>query len=100
MVVLLLLTSPPRTLRAVGGGSAAGPSHSRHLPLCSNSVAIGWKTDITRTRRICRSWPRTDVSRCPPFGRLSERKRIYRGHRVSVAIVDNGQSSVGGQARR
>jgi hypothetical protein len=31
MVVLLLLTSPPRTLRAVGGGSAAGPSHSRHF---------------------------------------------------------------------
>jgi len=29
--VLLLLTSPPRTLRAVGGGSAAGPSHSRHF---------------------------------------------------------------------
>src|SRR5690349_25063416 len=31
MVVLLLLTSPPRTLRAVGGGSTAGPSHSRHF---------------------------------------------------------------------
>jgi len=30
-VLLLLLTSPPRTLRAVGGGSAAGPSHSRHF---------------------------------------------------------------------
>ena len=27
--MLLLLTSPPSTLRAVGGGSAAGPSHSR-----------------------------------------------------------------------
>jgi hypothetical protein len=26
-----LLTSPPRTLRAVEGGSAAGPSHSRHF---------------------------------------------------------------------
>lgn len=25
MVALLLLTSPPRALRAVGGGSAAGP---------------------------------------------------------------------------
>ena len=31
MATLLLLTSPPRTLRAVGGGSAAGPSHSRHF---------------------------------------------------------------------
>ena len=31
MAVLLLLTSPPRTLRAVGGGSAAGSSHSRHV---------------------------------------------------------------------
>ena len=29
--MLLLLTSSPRTLRAVGGGSAAGPSHSRHF---------------------------------------------------------------------
>src|SRR5215831_13931952 len=28
-VLLLLLTSPPSTLRVVGGGSAAGPSHSR-----------------------------------------------------------------------
>src|SRR6266478_1423581 len=27
--VLLLLISPPSTLRVVGGGSAAGPSHSR-----------------------------------------------------------------------
>jgi len=31
--VLLLLTSPPRTLSAIGGGSAAGPSHSRHSSL-------------------------------------------------------------------
>src|SRR3979411_2518627 len=30
MIVLLLLTSPPRTLRVVRGGSAAGPFHSRH----------------------------------------------------------------------
>src|SRR5262245_15516959 len=29
MGVLLLLTSPPSTLRVVGSGSAAGPSHSR-----------------------------------------------------------------------
>jgi hypothetical protein len=30
MVVLLLL-KPPRTLRALGGRSAAGSSHSRHF---------------------------------------------------------------------
>ena len=24
---------PPRTLRAIGGGSAAGPSHSRPIPI-------------------------------------------------------------------
>ena len=29
MTALLLLTSPRRTLSAIGGGSAAGPSHSR-----------------------------------------------------------------------
>src|SRR3979411_2815960 len=32
MIVLLLLTSTPRTLRVVRGGSAAGPFHSRHEP--------------------------------------------------------------------
>jgi hypothetical protein len=31
MTALLLLTSPPRTPSVVGGGSAAGPSHSRHF---------------------------------------------------------------------
>jgi hypothetical protein len=41
MMVLLLLTSPPRILSAVGGGSAAGPSHSRHFAALQNLVAIG-----------------------------------------------------------
>ena len=41
LAVLLLLTSPPRTLSAVGGGSAAGPSHSRHLRHAREVVAIG-----------------------------------------------------------
>src|SRR5271166_1955943 len=39
MVVLLLPTSPPHTLKAVGGGSAAGPSHSRRFAERQNSVA-------------------------------------------------------------
>src|SRR5215472_3257572 len=30
-MMMLLLQTPPRTLRAVRGGSAAGPSHSRHF---------------------------------------------------------------------
>ena len=29
--MLLLVTSRPRTMSAFGGGSAAGPSHSRHF---------------------------------------------------------------------
>jgi hypothetical protein len=40
MTALLLLTSPPRTLSAVGGGSAAGPSRSRHLMRGNDSVAL------------------------------------------------------------
>src|SRR5262249_3563824 len=32
---------PPRTLRAVGGGSAAGPSHSRPFAATEQSVAFG-----------------------------------------------------------
>jgi hypothetical protein len=41
MVVLLLVTSRPRTMSALGGGSAAGPSHSRHLAALRNLVVIG-----------------------------------------------------------
>src|SRR5215472_8709714 len=45
-VLLLLLTSPPRTLRAVGGGSAAGPSHSRHFVAAQQLRRFGSKADI------------------------------------------------------
>jgi hypothetical protein len=60
IVVLLLLTSPPRTLRAVGGGSAAGPSHSRRS-LCGalNSGAIGSKRTSTEAQ---------PAHRCPNTG--------------------------------
>jgi hypothetical protein len=43
MAVLLILASPPRTLRAIGGGSAAGPSHSRYFTATQNSIAFGAK---------------------------------------------------------
>jgi hypothetical protein len=46
MVVLLLVTSRPRTMSALGGGSAAGPSHSRHFAVPNNNVAIEVTTDI------------------------------------------------------
>jgi hypothetical protein len=48
MTALLLLTSPPRTLSVVGGGSAAGPSHSRTSlgrqrgPLLTRSAKQAW----------------------------------------------------------
>ena len=45
--MLLILISPPRTLKAVEGGSAAGPSHSRHSWRRSNSVAFGAKRTLT-----------------------------------------------------
>src|SRR6266566_5067656 len=48
MALLLLLTSPPRTLRAVRGGSAAGPSHSRQFGLIPGMVAIGGIADIVQ----------------------------------------------------
>src|SRR6266566_4504015 len=48
MALLLLLTSPPRTLRAVRGGSAAGPSHSRQFGLIPGVVAIGGIADIVQ----------------------------------------------------
>ena len=41
MTALLLLTSPRRTLTAVGGGSAAGPSHSRQAAFFGPTVANG-----------------------------------------------------------
>jgi hypothetical protein len=41
MTALLLLTSPRGTLSAVGGGSAAGPSHSRHAAFFRPTVANG-----------------------------------------------------------
>src|SRR6516165_4179067 len=49
MATLLLLISPPRTLRAVGGGSAAGPSHSRHLACALQS---GWCILDARQRAV------------------------------------------------
>jgi len=33
-------------MSALGGGSAAGPSHSRHFAALNNNVAIGVTTDI------------------------------------------------------
>ena len=47
--VLLLLTSPPRTLRAVGGGSAAGPSHSR--PCADATGACGYGLPVEGGRK-------------------------------------------------
>jgi hypothetical protein len=42
MTALLLLTKAPRrTLSAVGGGSAAGPSHSRHFATANYCIAKG-----------------------------------------------------------
>jgi len=46
VVLLLLLTSPPRTLRAVGGGSAAGPSHSRHFAATQQFGCFRSEADI------------------------------------------------------
>ena len=46
--MLLLLTSPPRTLRAVGGGSAAGPSHSRHFAATQQFGRFRSEADIER----------------------------------------------------
>jgi hypothetical protein len=43
MVVLLLVTSRPRTMSALGGGSAAGPSHSRRFTASSDSSVVGVK---------------------------------------------------------
>src|SRR5437879_3970264 len=40
------LTSPRRTLRTVGGGSAAGPSHSRK---CRNAATMSAPGGIGRT---------------------------------------------------
>jgi hypothetical protein len=64
MAVLLLLTSPPRTLRAVGGGSAAGPSHSRHFTAAQKFGRFRSKVDIQcaaltpAKKRLLRSvWP-------------------------------------------
>jgi hypothetical protein len=52
MAVLLILASPPRTLRAIGGGSAAGPSHSRHFTATQNSIAFGAKRTLSY---LCRA---------------------------------------------
>jgi hypothetical protein len=48
-VVLLLVTSRPRTMSAFGGGSAAGPSHSRHSRLVCETVAIGEQQTLIRS---------------------------------------------------
>ena len=62
-MVLLLLTSPPRTLRAVGGGSAAGPSHSRHFAAAQqfgriwNEADINHKADVLGGRGSLRRHP-------------------------------------------
>ena len=45
---MLLLQTPPRTLRAVRGGSAAGPSHSRHFERAQQSGRFQVKADIKR----------------------------------------------------
>src|SRR4029450_5866430 len=50
MGVLLLLTSPPSTLRAVGGGSAAGPSHSRNYPMLQKSPWRSCRIKIRNNR--------------------------------------------------
>src|SRR5436190_9920430 len=40
------LQSPQLTLRVVGGGSTAGPSHSRQIQELRISVGVGWEADI------------------------------------------------------
>jgi hypothetical protein len=49
MVVLLLVPSRPRTMSAFGGGSAAGPSHSRRSQLVRETVAKGEQQTLTCT---------------------------------------------------
>jgi hypothetical protein len=46
MVVLLLVTSRPRTMSALGGGSAAGPSHSRHFAATPDVGRFRTEADI------------------------------------------------------
>src|SRR5262245_22847395 len=66
MGVLLLLTSPPSNLRVVGGGSAAGPSHSLGPCQMSDlSLQSGPKRTLIRSDRlpVCRSIPTaTDIA--------------------------------------
>src|SRR5437016_298669 len=50
MVELLLLASPRRTLTAVRGRSAAGPSHSRSCRPPSTEFAFWGKAEVSRLR--------------------------------------------------
>jgi len=53
MVVLLLVTSRPRTMSALGGGSAAGPSHSRPISHWDLTSAFGAKRKWAGGRVRC-----------------------------------------------
>src|ERR1700722_4897134 len=65
MMALLLLTSPRHTLSAIGGRSAAGPSHSRPIAALEYLVAIGSQ----RTYQ-------------PPLNRGDERIQLGANHAV------------------
>ena len=112
--MLLLLTSPPRTLRAVGGGSAAGPSHSRHFAAtqqfgrfrseadivvegCSNAShrhgLRAMQRDRDRRRAVAGGDARADEpdefgNRLDRRGRLAERIALRIGQRDVVRAVD------------
>src|SRR5262249_61006878 len=82
MGVLLLLTSPPSTLRVVGGGSAAGPSHSRTSGDVRFHAAVGSIADIKRPRPYAES---------PAYSYLAEFKTSAKPFtRQRPIVVDPG----------
>jgi len=77
MGVLLLLTSPPSTLRVVGGGSAAGPSHSRTSRDVRLESAKWAKADVGQVAVTSRSTRPSsgNVDRLVGLSRLARRAR-------------------------
>jgi hypothetical protein len=84
MGVLLLLTSPPSTLRAVGGGSAAGPSHSRTSGDVRLESAKWAKTTIRSASLSPYGHPRAAV---PQYGRRYHREGTIMKKLSMIGIV-------------
>src|SRR5262249_59362382 len=92
MGVLLLLTSPQRTLRAVGGGSAAGPSHSRtraDAGTCPLLVEAA-KGRFRRSRSLTPSGPRTAFEGAGALAELSRERGDFLGATRAKPIMRIG----------